>query len=273
MVLKLIKYDLRSMLKSFIPLWAAVLVLSIINGAFAHSPAALVSGFGEVIFGLSIFMYIILIIAINVIGIVLVIQRFYNGLLKDEGYLMFTLPAAPWQHVVSKGIAGLIVVTVNALISILSIFILAAFGNDYVEWSTLLREFSLVMTEAGLNGAAFIILSVLVMLISTMASIYQIYASMALGHLANKHRVGWSVAAYMGTSFAISIISAVCGLVAEKFGAINWFEGLFERAAETRNLSEVSFAFINSGIIISLIQLAAFYIITERILAKKLNLE
>ena len=42
-------------------------------------------------------LYVGLIIAVMVVAVALIIMRFYHGLLKDEGYLMFTLPVKPWQ--------------------------------------------------------------------------------------------------------------------------------------------------------------------------------
>jgi len=273
MVLKLVKYDLRSMLKSFVPFWAAVLVLSILNGIFANQSSLLMGGFSEIVFGLSIFLYVILIVAVNIIGIVIVLQRFYNGLLKDEGYLMFTLPAAPWQHVLSKGIAALIVVTLNALISALSAFVLMILGSNMVEWNEVFQEIGMYLSELGLSGVAISILTMIMLILSVAAGVYRVYASMALGHLAKKHRVGWSVAAYIIISFALAIIGSIGGLIFDNLGMDNWLQNIIERAATSGNLSEVGLVTVVASIIICLLQTVVFYIITERILAKKLNLE
>lgn len=266
---KLIKYDFKSMLRSFVPLWIAFLAVSIINRFTIRLPDAGTGAFASITMGISMFLYVAMMIAINVIGIILVIQRFYNGLLKDEGYLAFTLPVKPWQHVCSKGITATILIIVNGLISIVSVLILAV-SKDFIE------DFNRVMEmigQNGLNAGLLISLAAVLILATTLKSIYQIYASMALGHLASKHRVAWSVGAYIGISVVLSIIGSVIMAIIAAADRGNWFTnplGGFLRDMSPNAMTWMIFLIL---IAISLIQLFAFYIITERILAKRLNLE
>lgn len=87
---KLMKYDLKSMFKVFVPLWLALLAVSVVNRfTIQFDSNAIIGGLPTVIF---MILYVGLIIAVMVVAVALIIMRFYHGLLKDEGYLMFTLP-------------------------------------------------------------------------------------------------------------------------------------------------------------------------------------
>lgn len=259
---KLLKYDFRSILKSFIPLWLAFVAISIINrftfrfDMYEFSP--------NVVGSITMFVYVCLMMAINVIGLVLIIQRFYNGLLKDEGYLMFTLPVTPTQLIVSKGLSASAIILVNSIVSVLSVFILI-WNSDFLEG---LRVLMSRISLEGFNVGLIVFLAIVLLLVSVLQSIFQIYASMALGHLASKHRVGFSVGAYLGISVVLSIISSVITWIyvkTEPMWLINWAEGLSPNG--------VVIAILIFFTVITLILLAAFFMITRHILSKKLNLE
>ena len=88
---KLLKYDLRSMLKQFAFIWPAALVMAVVN---RFTIGLLDSGdtFPELVSGMSMLIYVFILMALYVVSLLFIIQRFYKGLLGDEGYLMFTLP-------------------------------------------------------------------------------------------------------------------------------------------------------------------------------------
>ena len=112
MLAKLMKYDLRSCLRKFGPLWLAVIALSALIGlSFRYVIDAPGGQSGLVIFLLGVLPSMVLFglfVAMAVMALIFVIQRFYRGLLGDEGYLMFTLPASAGAHIASKGLTALI---------------------------------------------------------------------------------------------------------------------------------------------------------------------
>ena len=93
---KLMKYEMRSMLRTFLPLWGAILVVALLNRCTLQIES-LRDWLGGVPAILMMVLYVIAIIAIAIVALVFMIQRFYNGMLKDEGYLMFTLPVKTSQ--------------------------------------------------------------------------------------------------------------------------------------------------------------------------------
>lgn len=70
-------------------------------------------------------VYFGLCVAIAVVTFLVVVQRFYKGLLGQEGYLMFTLPVPTWQLTLSKLVGATIMTILSGIVGILSVFILA----------------------------------------------------------------------------------------------------------------------------------------------------
>lgn len=271
MLIKLMKYDFRSMLRIFVPLWIAFLAVSIINRftiswQYQVSSNSFSAETSDVIGGLMMLLYVLLIMAINIIGIIIVIQRFYNGLLKDEGYLMFTIPAKPWQLITSKGLTATVLILINAVISIASVMILATEFSFY----EFMGEVFAFLREYDLSAGILIFLFVVFIIIGIMSSCAMIYASMSIGHLAHKHRVGFAVLAYIGLSMVMSTITTI---LAQIFNYNSWLTNalsdLFSKLSDMTAVYVLMIVFI----VIYAITTAIYFVITERILSKKLNLE
>lgn len=249
---KLIKYDIRSMLKSFVPLWIALLAVSVINrftiNSRAETPAVI-----------SMILYSGLMVAVVVLAITLIINRFYNGLLKDEGYLMFTLPVKTWQLIASKCLTALIVILLSGLIGLISIAVIALNTEILIE----LRKVLAMIPEFTSEQILFCVLLLVLALFATIDAILHVYAAGALGQLANKHRTGWAVAAYIAISTLFSIITS------------NSLEFFFDNGFFEIFFHDLSGAFriVTIWIIYYVVRAALFFVTTERLLTKKLNLE
>jgi hypothetical protein len=269
---KLIKYDLKSMLRSFAPLWIAFLAVAIINRLTMSIPTGLENmsvSLYTIISGLMMMLYVIMILGINTIGLVLVVQRFYNGLLKDEGYLMFTLPVAVWKHISSKGITAAAIILANALISFLTVFILAA-GDELFAGIRMGLDW---MAENGINSGLLITLVCILVIANIIKSVCHIYVSMALGHLAAKHRVGWSIGSFIAISMLISMLGSIIILIASRLAGGTWIMSVFEGLSENVKSDGYLLAWFGVAMVATLVQMATFYVVTERIMSNKLNLE
>ena len=85
MLRKLIKYELITCGRTFLPIYLAILLMSVITGFSMNMEIFKISGVSMIIlFGLFV--------SLVVLTIMIIIQRFKRNLLEDEGYLMFTLP-------------------------------------------------------------------------------------------------------------------------------------------------------------------------------------
>ena len=91
---KLLKYDFRSMWKQFAFIWPAALALALVNH-FTINGLDGSSTVGETTAGISMLVYVAILMAMFIVALVFAIQRFFKGLLGDEGYLMTPFPCAP----------------------------------------------------------------------------------------------------------------------------------------------------------------------------------
>ena len=285
MIKKLCKYEFRSIGRTLIPIYIAVIAVSIITSFtmginieynrnynnILDNGVNLVyqlQGIFTVVMSLA---YFAVMVALFVLTFVIILQRFYKGLLCDEGYLMFTLPVKPWQLITSKGITAFVISILSGIVSCISIFImmigalpqpfkfLAQFFS-LENWSMFFTRLNEVVPMWGIYLFEFIIL----VIVSSLASLYQVYASMAIGHLAKKNRILMSVVAYIVISMILSFIGGIFGV----FSAFTMQNLIYINAGEA-----FLHALLIFSIIISIIECVVFFVITERILSKKLNLE
>ena len=116
---KLLKYDLRANLKIFLFIWPAILVFGLLERVALM--AELPSKISAIFVNLTTVLFVLAVIAACVFALVISVIRFYSGLLRDEGYLMFTLPVRPWQLVLSKLLTALLTLVVTGLVSFVSV--------------------------------------------------------------------------------------------------------------------------------------------------------
>ena len=128
MLWKLLKYDFRAMVKSFAILWPASLVVALVNRFTIPFDQPLDN---ELLAVVTMVAFFSVLFAMCVAVLIFIVQRFYKGLLGDEGYLMHTLPVRTWQLVASKLICALVTSVVSIAVAILAIIILFP-----IKWET-----------------------------------------------------------------------------------------------------------------------------------------
>ncbi|MEN6313584.1 MAG: hypothetical protein ABFD25_04965 [Clostridiaceae bacterium] len=190
---KLLKYEVKSTARLFVPLYLAVLVVAVINRLMKTMSALenVVSFNIKTITSLIITItFFILMAGIMVATLVVVIQRFYKNLLGDEGYLMFTLPVQQWKDIASKLLVSLLWYVFSIIVAISSICIYANFNIlKYMP-----DMFKFINTYLGY--AAYLEVPVLVLLLLAY-TVIQIYAAITLGHLFSKHKLLASLGMYV----------------------------------------------------------------------------
>lgn len=267
---KLIKYEMRSCIRLMTVIWAALLVTSLFfglnnSGLWSDSDPGTLTNILQLLTGL---MYFAVFVALIAASVIIIIMRFYKGILGDEGYLVHTLPVKPWQLITAKGIVALCIVLISILAAFLSFCILdvtsgASIASDL--WEGVGRVFRDYPKTILIAIEVFLLL-----ILSLLKSIYQIYAALSIGHLANKHRLILSLGAYIGLNAALTIISAVVFVISEATGFSSWLGSLAETSANGFNSAGQILILLLC--VASAIQVAIFHVITERILSLKLNL-
>ncbi len=273
---KLIKYEFRSILKIMGIGWAALLSMALFAGlfdliAFRQND---MEGFGhltEIASAITSFLYGSLFVAIIVVTVLIILMRFYKGLLRDEGYLMHTLPVKTWQLITAKGVVAAAVSLISILAATLSVLILMAFdgGIEYFGefMSELLRTlgkypaYIAIMLEALLLGVCWIA-----------AMIYKAYAALSIGQLAQKHRIALSVGAWIGIGVVFLILMSILGNLSFSSAFSDWLEGILEGMVNDSPLNAIQVG-MWILILVEAVQIAIFHVVSEQILRRKLNLE
>ncbi|MCD8160863.1 MAG: hypothetical protein LUE61_06740 [Clostridiales bacterium] len=259
---KLCKLEMRYVTRNFLPIWGVVLVLAALNGvAFSLDLD------GNTAFGLLLTALVGVLIAMAVLCLVLVVQRFYEGLLKNEGYLMFTLPVKTGALILSKGLAALVVMVVSGIVGVLA-FVLVA--GRVLDWSVLSEAVTYLFQESGATAgdlALIVVATVLLALTVVAFQIQMIYLAQAIGHMANSHRVGMSVLAYLGISVAPSTLWNLANSVVDVANEIVLeIDTLAEAIPLIAGAELVSAALYLAGTVL-------FFFLTRYILDTRLNLE
>lgn len=269
---KLIKFEFRSIIKQLGAVWAAVPAAAILfyvaNYVFHNTDFVRNNMYsvGEMIQNISGILYIGVFAVLIIVTFLIILQRFYKGLLRDEGYLMHTLPVKPWQLITSKGVVALSVVVISSLVAFISIMIIVGIGNI----TSIFYGIGEIIEACNREPIYYLYLfeGILLLILSILKGIYQMYASMSIGQLFNAHKILFSVLAYIGisvvmTTLLVTVITFLDGVAGSRI--MNMLENV-------EGLLGGQFVMI-TFLVITALQLVAFHIVSERLLSKKLNLE
>ena len=266
---KLMKYELRGCMRIFLPLWVAVLVLSAING-FTIGNQATVSNFWlrMILFTLPAIILIILLIGMFVISLIIIVRRFYNGLLGEGGYFAFSLPATTAQQIFARLLTACIMqigCLITALLSGLIIFSIQA-GNPILGELKALFTMTITALKTYPQVTLLVCEAIILILLCIVEAVLRLYSAIAVGHLASSHR-GWlSVSAYLAIGFLTTYIFSRVGI---SLGRMVILETGAETAAE---IIKYSARFFGIAIGIIAVENLILWFLTHIILNKKLNI-
>ena len=268
-MLKLLKYEWKACARTCLPMYAAVLLLAVVNRlTMTDRIQELMYGIPTALLAL---LYVAVMVAVLVVTEVILIQRFYKSLLGDEGYLMFTLPVTVSQHIWAKTIIAVVMSIISIAAAVLSIGIIGSGAQMLVGLGDVLAGIGKSFTSDP-NTLFYTLESIIWLLLLAGAAMLFIYLCMALGHLAKKHRVLMSVVWYF-------VLSTIAQFLFMFFiiGVGNLpLEG-FWMALQDFFLSIGPAATVHIGMILlcigTAIPGAVFFLATRYILKNKLNLE
>lgn len=281
---KLMKYDLRSGIRTFSLIWIGLAALAAINGltlriAFDGDIQSELANF--IITVLPMVLLVALYVAMGIFMLVFIINRFYKGLLGDEGYLMFTLPVSVSEHIGSKLLTSMIFQIGSFAVAVLSGGLLFAVLTP-PNFSDVAQAFQEAGRYLRVNplpaGTGWVVAEFIVYtLIAAAVSILQIYTAISIGHLAKKNRGWFALLAYVGISIAFSIIMNGCMSLLLQSDAfpnvlLNWEFCLDDTGWHVQGVGMMA-STIGIGIGLELLKGTGFFFATRAILSKRLNLE
>ncbi len=215
---KLLKHELRATSRVMLPFFGVLLALSVVS-IFSFKYMGVVDNwFINLLLGLFAAAFFVGIMAIAVLALAVMVERFYKNLLGGEGYLMFTLPTGVHSLVWSKLLASLLWFLLTGIVVLLAICILV-FAVNSVDLGELFRSlpslgelFEALQSQAGISPGQFVLLGIEFLLLLAAAGLCSclfFYAAMAMGHCFSNRKVFWSVIFFLGLGFVFQIFSVL----------------------------------------------------------------
>lgn len=275
MLRKLMKHEFRATGRVMLPLFAVVLATAV--GANLSTRCLLENDiFLLNLLGMLLMIAFALAIAgVCLVAFVLMIQRFYKNLLRDEGYVMMTLPVSVHQHVWSKLLVSMIWFVATGIVVVMAFMILVyevgLAQQFFTGLAELLRDVRLGDYALELGSAAGIGVEVLILMaLSCAGGCLQIYAAMAIGHSVANHKVIWSVVVFFGSQFALQLLG---GLLMELMDATGLDAMLAQALPHVQSPVGATALLLLVLILCALLFAAVFYFLTTYFLQKRRNLE
>ena len=265
MVKKLFKHEYFSLWRLMIPIWCVLLGVSVLGRfvqLFEQDNVAY-----DIINGSSILFYCVVVAAVLACPVVLAVIRFYRNLFTGEGYLMFTLPVTPAQHIWVKLIVAVTTQMVNILAVIVSVAILT-FGDLAVEIGKAAWYLLKMLADACDGQLPILAIEAaiaLVLMLSMNLLLY--YSCICIGQMSNKRRILASVGAYFGyyviaQAFETLLLIVFAFVDMEKVSI--W---MLEHMVAT---AHIGFCYY---IVQSLVLDVVFFLICHYLMKRRLNLE
>ena len=268
MLKKLMKHEFRATLRVMAPVYLLLLATSVgarfsISGLLETD-----SGLLDLLGGLLMVAFIVAMAAVCLLTAFLMVYRFYRNLLRDEGYVMMTLPVSVHQQVWSKLLVG-VVWCVATVVAVGAALVILMMDLDMLEG---IRRFggevwAFLSSEYGFDGV-LILVELAVLFVAAVCSTYlEFYCALAIGHSRPNHKLVWSIAAYFG----MDVLFALAG---------NPFMKLLDATGVFKRVSQADFSVsqsVHMGLWIAMLVLvlaaAVYYALTTWFLKNRLNLE
>ena len=215
---KLIKHEFRATGRLMAPLFGAMLLLAVfVRVSDLILSAADVPVFFEALNALLLVVYVLAILGVTVFASILMIKRFHQNFLTDEGYLMFTLPAGVHSLLWSKLITAALFFIFTFLADALAVAIVVWRGgmaaDIYHGFASFFQELNGYYMA---NGVAFALEALALLFVSLLVTCLLFYAPMSIGYSFANHKGLLSVVFY----FVIQAILQIFG-VAVLSGVVN----------------------------------------------------
>lgn len=276
MLNKLLKYEFKATARWFVPLYIALIALTLINklSVTVNFPDFVIF---DIVRVMLLIFYVLIIIFTGIMTTVLIVVRFYKNMLTDEGYLTHTLPVKTSAHITAKLIVSFVWKFLSVFVCCLSIWILflgegtfTQIGKDLSIAIDFLKTRDLIS-----NVYATLAIFIIMLIISAVYNTLMFYCSLSLGSLFNQHKIIGSIVSYFLITFIIQIFSIVLIYIISKIPFVT--DIISTEISCIEDLTETSLKFMNAAMLISgvfsIILSIIFFILSNYVLAKKLNLD
>lgn len=277
MVKKLFKHEIAYYMRSMLPVYCILGAIAVFGRVIQFFEAD--NTVYNTVNIIAILSYVVAIIAVMAMSYVFTITRFYRHLFTSEGYLSFTLPVTPTQHILTKLTTAVITHAASLIVILLSACIITA-GDVLVEVIKaaayivdLIPErlaFTFKETTAAQWQANIWLFVIEFILLLVAAVIYQMllfYGCITVGQTFSKNRILAAVGAYFGYYLATQAVGTVLVIVSQ-FLPWETFSDIFY-AAPIGCIHILTIGYI----LLNLLVATGLFIVSRIIIRHKLNLE
>ena len=264
MLNKLLKYDLKYMIKNMIIFYVLAIFFAITTRIlFNIEQSVIINIIGQISVGCMFAMVANILINTMMRSWV----RFRDSLYKDEAYLTHTLPVTKNELYNSKFIQTLIFFFIGFIIVLISLFI-AYYSKD--NWLVLTNYIKTITTGLNMSTSFFVIMFITLIFLEIFNAIQCGFYGMILGQKKNNGKLGYSII----FGFIIYLLSQTLVL------ALVFMYGLFDSSImelfKTATVSIDVQAFKVLAIVASLLYLVIIFIMSvlcKKELNKGVNIE
>ena len=208
---KLIKHEFRATGRLMAPLFGALLLLAVFSRV-TNQILQQVPNPTRVLYIVSVLLAIVYVLAglgVMVFSTVLMIKRFHQNFLTDEGYLMFTLPTSVHSLLWSKLITAALFFIFTFLADALAVAIVVWRGGTARDlFESIVGLFRELNSFYMANGIALALEILALLLVSLLVTCLLFYAPMSIGYSFANHKGLLSVVFY----FVIQAILQIFGV-------------------------------------------------------------
>lgn len=219
MLKQLLKYEFKATKRLYFGLYLALALLSVVLGVTSRQKHALAHSTSfqnlEVIL---MIVYVSVILAIAVLCFVNTIQRFYQNLLGQEGYLMHTLPVNENQLILSKLLTSMVWVLCSGLVGIVCITVMVSIGGviepetfGTVDWNGWKQLWGMLYGELGPEFWLVTFWTILINLARLVSLILCVYAACMIAHQFPKHVMVAGILVFIGLNIVETQLDKLLG--------------------------------------------------------------
>lgn len=214
---KLLKYEFKATGRKFLPIYGAIILISLLLNFGIRNPQF------DIITVLAGFTLFGLVVALVVISLMTIIQRFKQNLLGDEGYLMFTLPVSTEKLILSKLITAAVWVIISFFVGMISGLVVAANEEFFHSLREAMDYLPWLWDNIRAEHITWLILGLICLLLQLCYFILLVYTSLSVSQMAvfNKHR-GWI--SFISFIVLVTVVNIIVGYVFKAvFGTSEYF--------------------------------------------------
>ncbi len=259
MLKKLLKYDYKTLTQTMLPVYGISLILSVISNIFIRinkiTPIFRIpSGF---ITGLSILVCLGTVFLTFIVGI----MNFYKQTVKDEGYLLHTLPVSKNSIIISK-LTSLITMEVLSLIVAIITFLITI-NIDPIK---VIDAIKMIIEKIGDYKLSALLL-IIAMFIGQITNTLLMFTSISFGQKHSTNKLLYSII------YGVVIYNITQIITAIVYSPILFNPKIIEALNETIPEVQILNMMLLMTMGISLVIGTVYYILTKKNLENKLNLE